>query len=93
LEATELETQTEIPTIEETIVQTEGVLPTDFPTPLEKIEIGTQTDAPSTKEIFFQIKKVFQSLGQDAIISRLEEKLVQTQQTLTQCRSEMVKMS
>jgi hypothetical protein len=53
LETTEIETQTEIPAAEETIVQIEGVIPTYFPSPLETIDIETQTDSPTTKEIVF----------------------------------------
>jgi hypothetical protein len=45
-----METQTEIPTAKETIVQTKGVLPTNFPSPLETIDIETQIDSPETKE-------------------------------------------
>jgi hypothetical protein len=69
------------------------VLPTDFPSPLETIDTGTQTDAPTTKEIVVQTEEAFQSPKQGAIINRLEAELVQTQQTLTQCRSEMVTMA
>jgi hypothetical protein len=68
------------------------VLPTYFPSPLETIDIETQTDAPTTKETTVQTKEAFQSPEQGAIINRLEAELVQTQQTLTQCRSEMVTM-
>jgi hypothetical protein len=49
LASVEIETQIEVPTIEETVFQTEVMFPTDFPTPLETIEIGTQTYSP-TKE-------------------------------------------
>jgi hypothetical protein len=37
----EIETQTKVPTTEETFVQTEGVFPIDFLAPLETIEIET----------------------------------------------------
>jgi hypothetical protein len=40
-----------------------------------------------------QTEEAFQSPEQGAIINRLEAELVQTQQTLTQCRSEMVTMA
>jgi hypothetical protein len=53
LETTEIETQTEIPTTKETIVQTEGVLPIYVPPPLEEVKLGTQKDAPTTKENVF----------------------------------------
>jgi predicted phage tail protein len=92
LETIEIETQTKIPTIEETFVQIEEVLPTHFLAPLDTIDIETQTDAPTTKETVVQIEEAFQSLEQGVVINRLEAELVQTQQTLTQCRSEMVTM-
>jgi hypothetical protein len=92
LETVEIETQTKIPTVEETTVQTEGVLPTDFPTPLETIYTETETYAPTTKETVVQTEETFQSLEKSVVINRLEAKLVHTQQTLTQYRSEMVTM-
>ena len=38
LETIEIETQTKIPAAEETTIQTERVIPTDFPTPSETID-------------------------------------------------------
>jgi hypothetical protein len=93
LETQEMETQTEIPVAEETTAQPEEVLPTNFPAPLETIDAETQTDAPATEETVVQTEEAFQSPEQSAIIDRLEAELVQTQQTLTQCRSEMVTMA
>jgi hypothetical protein len=60
LEIAEIETQTEIPVTEETLVQTEGVFPIDLPSPLETIEIGTQKDAPTTIETFVQTEEASQ---------------------------------
>jgi hypothetical protein len=61
--------------------------------PLETVEIETQTEAPTTIETIVQTEEVFHSPEQDAIIKRLEAELEQSQQTLTQCRSEMVTVS
>jgi hypothetical protein len=44
------------------------------------------------KETTCQTEETFQSPEQNVIIARLETELVQTQQTLTQCKSEMVTM-
>jgi hypothetical protein len=93
LETHEMETQIEIPAAEETTAQPEEVIPTYFPAPLEKIDEETQTNAPTTKEIIFQTEETFQSPEHSAIIDRLEVELVQTQQTLTQYRNEMVTMA
>jgi hypothetical protein len=93
LASVEIETQTEVPTIEETIVQTEGIFPTDFPAPLETIEKETQIDAPATEEEVVHTEEAFHSPEQNAIIGRLEAKLVQSQKTLTRCRSEMITVS
>jgi predicted RNase H-like nuclease (RuvC/YqgF family) len=60
---------------------------------LEKIEIETQTEAPTTIETTVQTEEVFHSPEQDVIVKRLEAKLEQSQQTLSQCRSEMVTVS
>jgi hypothetical protein len=68
------------------------VYPTDLPAPLEIIDIGTQKDAPTTIEEYIHTDESFHSTEHDAIISRLEAELVQSQQTLIQCRSEMVRM-
>jgi hypothetical protein len=38
LETRKIKIQIEIPVVEETTVQTKGVIPTDFPTPLETID-------------------------------------------------------
>jgi hypothetical protein len=57
---------------------------------LESVEIETQTDVPTTVETIVQTEEVFHSPEHDATIRRLEEELEQSQQTLTQCRSEMV---
>jgi hypothetical protein len=86
LETQEMETQTEIPVAEETTAQPEEILPTYFPAPLEIIDAETQTDPPATEETVVQTEETFQSPEQSAIIDRLEAELVQTQQTLTQCR-------
>jgi hypothetical protein len=58
--------------------------------PLETVEIETQTEAPVTIEKTVQTEEVFHSPEKDAIIKRLEAELEQSQQTLTQCISEMV---
>jgi hypothetical protein len=57
---------------------------------LESVEIETQTEVPTTIETVVQTEEVFHSPEQDATIRRLEAELEQSQQTLTQCRSEMV---
>jgi hypothetical protein len=49
--------------------------------------------SPATEEATVQTEEVFHSPEQDSIIKRLEEELDKSQQTLTQCRSEMVKVS
>jgi hypothetical protein len=59
LETTEIETQIDIPTAEETTLQTEGVFPIDFPTPLESIDIETQVYAPTKKYTTIQTEEAF----------------------------------
>jgi predicted nuclease with TOPRIM domain len=92
LEEHEVEPQTGAPTVEETSAQPEELLPTNFLAPLETIDADAQTDSPTTEDAVVQTEGVFQSHEQNAIIDRLETELVQTQKTLTQCRSEMVTM-
>jgi hypothetical protein len=64
----------------------------ETPLPQPKIDAKTQKNSPATKETVVQNEQAFQSPEQGVIINRLEVELVQTQQTLTQCRSEMVNM-
>jgi hypothetical protein len=61
--------------------------------PLETIEIETQTEALATINTIVQTEEAFHSPEQDSIIKRLEAELEQSQQTLIQCKSEMVTMS
>ena len=86
----EMEAQPEIIEAKKVVSQPEGVIPTNFPAPLETIDAETQTDVPATEETTCQTKEAFQSSEQSVVINRLE--VVQTQQTLTQCRSDMVTM-
>ena len=63
---------------------------TDFHVPLDSAETGNQTDAPVTTKKVVQIEGVLHSSKHNATIRRQETKLEQSQQTLTQCRNEMV---
>jgi hypothetical protein len=59
LETRKKKIQIEIPVVEETTVQTKGLIPTDFLAPLETIDVEIQIDAPTTKETVVQIEEEF----------------------------------
>jgi hypothetical protein len=60
---------------------------------LELVEIENQIEVPTIVETIVHTEEVFHSPEQNAIIRRLEEELEQSQQTITQCKSEMVTMT